>query len=111
MRSLFFTLLLLGCHPYDVRPTPAPEPEPQPVHSACADMCQAIGPVQEGGLGCEEGNSVYDSDLPGKPGVPNESCTDFCGKQQKNGIDLKPQCVAKVRSCSEIEPARQQCGL
>jgi hypothetical protein len=71
-------------------------------------MCRHIGPE---GLACEEGEPVYDSDLPGTPGVPNESCAMFCEKQQENGVNLYTGCVAKVRSCAEIETARQHCGL
>jgi len=101
MRKLFLLLLLIGCHPQ-----PTPIPTPGPVSSDCAVMCQHIGPES---LGCEEGEPVYDSDLPGTPGVPNESCTEFCEKQQKNGLDVYPSCVAQVQSCAEIETARQHC--
>lgn len=101
-------LLLLGCHPQDVKPTPPPDPNPTPVPvtSACESMCGTIGPD---GLNCEEGRPIYDSDLPGPPGVPNESCSAFCEKQQENGLNLHPSCVAKVKSCDEIESARQHC--
>jgi len=71
-------------------------------------MCLHIGPGPEN-LNCEEGEAVYDSDLPGTPGVPNLSCTDFCEKQQENGLNLYPRCVAQVQSCEEIESARQNC--
>jgi hypothetical protein len=104
MRKLVLVLLLLGCHPQPTPPNPPPGPEPEA--SACAVMCQRIGPEN---LNCEEGEAVYDSDLPGPPGVPNQSCTDFCERQQKNGLNLYPQCVAQVQSCGEIEPARQRC--
>ena len=101
MRKLLLVLSLFGCHP---QPTPIPPPEPG--ESDCAVMCQNIGPQ---GLNCEEGSDVYDSDIPGTPGVPNESCTAFCEKQQKNGLNLHPRCVAKVQSCGEIDPAREHC--
>lgn len=111
LSKLIFVLCLLGCHPQDVKPDPNPTPNPAPVVSDCEAMCQHIGPTKDGGLGCEEGNPIYDSDLPGTPGVPNESCTTFCEKQQENGVDLNPRCVVSVKSCGEIETARQQCGL
>jgi hypothetical protein len=71
-------------------------------------MCAHIGPVDEGGLGCAEGQPVYDSTLPGDAGVPNESCTQFCEKQQANGVFINPRCVMQVTSCSQIETARAQ---
>lgn len=109
MRRSLLLILLLGCHPKpSPNPPPGPTPDPDPAMSACEAMCQHIGPK---GLGCEEGDPVYDSDLPGEPGVPNQSCTSFCEKQQENGLDLNPRCVARVQSCSEIETARQNCEL
>ena len=105
--SALFLLLLLGCHPHDVRPDPDPTPDPQSV-SDCKLMCDHIGPE---GLGCEEGEPVYDSDFAGEPGVPNRSCEQFCEKQQANGLDLAPRCVAEAQSCEEIETVRQGCEL
>lgn len=104
MRRSLLLLLLIGCHP---QPTPDP-PGPNPVVTDCETMCQHIGPEN---LGCDEGLPVYDSDLPGEPGVPNQSCTAFCEQQQENGLELNPRCVAKVQSCQEIETARQHCEL
>jgi hypothetical protein len=71
-------------------------------------MCQHIGPVEAGGLGCAEGAPVYDSDLPGPVDVPNKSCTDFCKDQQNNGLYLNPRCLLQIKSCDEIETARQK---
>jgi len=68
-------------------------------------MCDHIGPQN---LNCAEGQPVYDSALPGPTGVPNESCTDFCTKQQANGVFINPKCVAKVAACSDIEAARKK---
>lgn len=108
--TTLFVLGVLSCRPM-VKPDPGPEPDPGPVpvNGNCAAMCKHIGPVAQGGLGCEEGESVYDSDLPGEPGIPNQSCTAFCEKQHANGVDLQPQCVAKVQSCAGIESAREHC--
>ncbi len=72
----------------------------------CDAMCKHIGPKSQGGLGCEEGNPVYDSDRPGPAGVPNKTCTDFCVEQQNNGVFINPRCVMKVKSCDEVEMAR-----
>jgi hypothetical protein len=66
-------------------------------------MCSHIGP---NGLKCEEGEPVYDSDIPGERGIPNQSCEDFCKQQQALGVFINPKCVMKVKSCDEIESAR-----
>jgi hypothetical protein len=94
---LFAPLVLLGC-PHAVTP---------PVDTdLCPAMCQHIGSVLEGGLGCAEGQPVYDSTKPGEAGVPNESCTEFCQHQQANGVSINPRCVMQVTSCDQIEAAR-----
>jgi len=59
-------------------------------------------------LGCAEGKDLYDSDLPGPHGIPNETCAQFYEKQQDNGIFINPRCVMKVSSCADIESARQK---
>ena len=87
---------------------PIPQPVPQPDASYCAAMCVHIGPQ---GLNCPEGMPVYDSALPpsdGGWGAPNESCTDFCTRQQKNGVWINPKCVRLVTTCGDIEAARQK---
>jgi hypothetical protein len=71
-------------------------------------MCAHIGPVDAGGLGCPEGQPVYDSTLPGEAGVPNETCTAFCQRQQANLVFINPRCVMQVTSCDQIEAARQK---
>jgi hypothetical protein len=69
-------------------------------------MCQHIGPVDAGGLGCAEGDPLYDSTQPGPPNIPNETCTQFCQHQQSNGVFLNPKCVMQVTACTQIETAR-----
>jgi hypothetical protein len=92
----------LGCQPTPPDPvTPVPAPD----SASCDDMCKHIGPKDQGGLGCEEGSPVYDSDVPGPKDVPNESCGDFCRKQQAQGVHLNPKCVVKVTSCDQIDTA------
>lgn len=61
--------------------------------------------------GCEEGNDLYDKDVPGPKGVPNLSCKLFCEKLQNNGYFVNPRCILQVQkftvpSCPEIEVAR-----
>ena len=102
-RFALLAVFFIGC---DVTTTPPNvPPQPAPDSSSCDAMCKTIGPKDQGGLGCEEGNPVYDSDVPGPKDVPNESCGDFCRKQQTNGVHLNPSCVAKVKSCDQIDAA------
>lgn len=104
-------LLLLAFLPLGLIACPqahSPNPSPPPDSDLCAAMCQHIGPTSAGGLGCPEGDPVYDSDLPGPPDVPNKSCLDFCKGQQTNGIFLNPRCVIQVKTCAEIEDARKK---
>jgi hypothetical protein len=102
MKSIIFTLCLLGCacNKNIVNPTPKPDSD------VCAAMCQHIGPKTQGGLGCEEGNPVYDSDKPGPKDVPNESCQEFCKLTQDSGISMNPRCVVMVKDCDQIETYR-----
>lgn len=85
-------------------PTPAPTPRvvPAPDSDSLGAMCQHLKK-----LGCEEGEDVYDSDVPGDAGVPNVTCEAAYRKMQENGVFLNPKCVLKVTSCSEIEAARK----
>lgn len=54
-------------------------------------------------LGCEEGKPVYNSDLGGPVGVPNQSCVDFCQELQDSGYFVNPKCVLLVTRCDEVE--------
>jgi hypothetical protein len=101
--SLALVLAFFGCPV-----PPIPQPSPQPDSSYCAAMCAHIGPQ---GLNCPEGQPVYDNSLPPSDagrGAPNESCTDFCTKQQANGVWINPRCVSLVTTCGGIEAARQK---
>lgn len=100
---LFSIACLVGCPPQPQAPSPNPIIPPD--SDLCQAMCDHIGP---NGLKCEEGNSVYDSDLPGPVDVPNLTCTDWCKQEQANGLFINPRCVAKVLTCGEIETARQK---
>lgn len=112
MRKLILVLatsvFVLGCP----TTTPvSPQPRPVPDSDLCGDMCKRIGPKtadNPNGLGCEEGEPVYDSNIPGEPGKPNLSCEAFCVQQQKIGVFINPRCVMQVKSCNEIEAARKK---
>lgn len=105
MKRLFWlilpALLLVGCPPNPDHPVPPPNP---PVDTdLCTDMCDHLKK-----LGCEEGEDVYNNDLPGPEGEPNQSCSDNCKELQDKGFFVNPRCVLTVKSCEEIEPARQK---
>jgi nitrous oxide reductase accessory protein NosL len=97
------TTLLVGC------PKPPDAPGPAPINvpdtDVCAAMCEHLGPK---GLNCEEGQPVYNSDLPGPTGVPNQSCESFCRETQINGLFLNPKCLKSVPSCDLIEDWRKK---
>jgi hypothetical protein len=62
------------------------------------------------GLGCEEGQAVYNSDKPGPTDVPNQSCEDWCTElQDPNHLYfINPRCVALVPTCEDIEVYRKK---
>lgn len=100
-------LLVIGC-PKTTDP-PIPPPNPPVDTDLCSDMCEHLDT-----LGCEEGKPVYNNDLPGPVDVPNQSCADNCKELQDKGFFVNPRCVLTVKSCEDIEPARQkqpeECG-
>lgn len=107
MRTLLFlALTLIACEP--TREAPTPSPKPVPDSQLIPEMCKHLGPKAEGGLGCEEGMPVYNSDIPGPPGVPNQSCVDFYTELQAKGYFVNPRCVMHVTACDQIEAARQK---
>lgn len=92
--------LLIGCSPAIDKPIPPPNP---PVDTNyCERMCQHLET-----LGCEEGEPVYNSDLPGPQDVPNQSCPAFCEELQGKGFFVNPRCVSTVPSCDQIEAYRK----
>jgi hypothetical protein len=98
---------LMGCPP----PKEAPSPNPVPDSELCGPMCKHIGPKtaeNPKGLGCPEGEPLYDSDRPGPVDVPNLDCETWCKEQQAKGVFINPRCVMQVKTCDEIEPARQK---
>lgn len=78
-----------------------PAPKPAPDSDLCEDMCNYLTQ-----LGCEEAQPLYDSELPGPRGIPNETCVQWCVKQQAKGLYLNPRCVMQAKSCLEIEELR-----
>ena len=98
-----FALVFTACPPS--RDPASPNPIPAPDSDLCGQMCDHIGP---NGLKCPEGDSVYDSDRPGTRGIPNKTCEDFCKEQQDNGAFVNPRCILQIKSCGEIEAARQK---
>jgi len=83
-------------------PSPvSPTPNPPPDTDFCQSMCDHLQ-----ALGCEEGQPLYNNDLPGEKGVPNQSCADNCVELQNKGLFINPRCVSTVEKCDQIEPAR-----
>jgi hypothetical protein len=100
---LLLALVLPGC-PL-TGPVDGPPPNPPPDTDLCIKMCEHIGPT---GLKCEEGQPVYNNDLPGPANVPNQSCAENCKELQTKGFFVNPRCVATVPSCDKIEDYRQK---
>jgi hypothetical protein len=101
----FAALVLTACPASN--PSPQPRVIPAPDSDLLGAMCKHLGPKAAGGLGCEEGNPIYDSDVPGPVDVPNVSCEAAYKKLQDNGVWLNPKCVLKVTDCDQIEAARK----
>ena len=101
--ALVLGLLAVGCPGTDPPVTPSPNPPPDT--NLCDQMCEHLGP---NGLGCEEGKPVYNNDLPGPAGVPNQSCADNCRELQDKGFFVNPRCVILAPACQDIEPFRQK---
>lgn len=97
---VFPVVWLLGCPPSQ---PPVPPPNPPVDTDKCGEMCDHLKK-----LGCEEGGDLYNNDLPGPDGEPNQSCADNCKELQDKGFFVNPRCVAQVTTCEEIEPARQK---
>lgn len=97
--------LFLGCL-FECTPSrepPTPQPPVPPDTDLCGAMCQHFRDLK-----CEEGQPLYDSDLPGPRGTPNLSCEAFCQKTHQSGVYLNPTCELKITACSQIESARQK---
>ncbi len=84
---------------------PGPSPIVVPDTDECKAMCDHLG---RGGLNCEEGLPVYNSDRPGPKDVPNESCEEFCRDTQAMGVFLNPRCLKSVPTCGQIEEWRKK---
>lgn len=104
------TVLLLGCPPPQKEPA-VPPPNPPVDTDWCKQMCDHIGPKtaeNPNALACEEGEPVYNSDLPGPKDVPNQSCLQWCEEMQNMGVFINPRCISTVPTCDDIEGYRQR---
>ena len=90
-------LLVLASCP----PAVSPSPNPPPDTDQCSVMCAHLQALK-----CEEGEPLYNNDIPGPKGVPNQSCTDNCTELQKKGLFLNPRCVATAPDCKQVEEYR-----
>lgn len=86
-RPLIAVALLVGaCGP--LFPDPGPV-EPRPGGATCAEMCDHLV-----SLGCE-------ADV--------VECTTRCDATMDDGLNLHPECVVQVASCSQVDLASQGC--
>lgn len=95
---LLSAMVLAGCPVQPITP-----PSPPPDTNLCAAMCDHLAK-----LGCEEGQPVYNNDLPGPVDVPNQSCADNCIELQDKGFFVNTKCVLTVERCTQIEEFRQK---
>lgn len=107
-RNPFFLVLaslltLSACGSRKQPDAPGPRPINVPDSNECQNMCDHLKQ-----LGCEEGQPVYNSDLPGTVGVPNQDCPDWCEEIQILGTFLNPRCLKNVPSCGLIEEWRKK---
>jgi hypothetical protein len=107
-QALILAIVLTGCWNPVIQDPTTPSPTPPPDTDWCSKMCNHIGPKAKGGLGCEEGNPVYNNDIVGPKDVPNQSCEDNCKELQGKGLFLNPKCIAIVDKCENIETFRQK---
>ncbi len=108
--AILLSVLVLTACPYNPEPQPVDPPIPPPDTDWCTSMCDHLKE-----LGCEEGGPVYNNDLPGEEGAPNQSCSDNCKELQTKGFFVNPRCVSYVSRCDQIEDYRQRspetCGI
>jgi len=71
--------------------------------SECAVMCGHLKSLR-----CQEGEDLYNSDISGPVGIPNQTCTAWCIEVQGRGVFLNPRCVKTVPSCNLIEEYRKR---
>ncbi len=101
MKRYWLLLVLLGC---SSSPDPVVPPPYAPTDTElCASMCIHL---QE--LGCEEGDAVYNNDIPGPDGLPNQSCESHCEELQTKGFFVNPRCVMVAPKCADIEAWRKK---
>jgi hypothetical protein len=100
--TITLALFLTGCPSNPGTPDPIVPPNPPPDTDWCATMCLHLSR-----MGCEEGGPVYNNDLPGLEGIPNQSCADNCVELQDRGFFVNPKCVVDAPSCEEVEDYRQ----
>lgn len=97
-------LFVTSCYTPTVAYDPVtPAPIAPPDSDFCAPMCQKWQSLK-----CPQGDDVYNNDIPGPDGVPNQKCTDWCKEEQVKGVFLNPRCTKSVTKCEDIEPYRQK---
>lgn len=100
---VLLTVVLSSCNPQKEADAPGPSPINVPDTDQCKPMCAHLSTLK-----CEEGEDLYNSDLPGPKGVPNQSCQSWCEELQGKGTFLNPRCVQTITSCDQVEAARKK---
>lgn len=91
MKFFLITLLFVGC-------TSSTVPRPNPVIPTDTDDCAAAcGKLQE--LKCPEGESLP----PSSEHPQGATCEMFCKETQDNGHSLRPSCVKKIKTCTDMQ--------
>jgi len=98
--SLLAAALLWGC-PQQEAEIPAPPPGPASDPTFCEEACQVFQDKA-----CEEGEDLYNSDLDGEPGEPNQTCVEWCHELQDRKAALNPKCTRLIEVCDQIEDYR-----
>ena len=101
--TVALALVLTGCPNNPGTPDPVVPPNPPPDTDWCVAMCDHLAELK-----CEEGEPLFNNDLPGPEGVPNQSCADNCTELQDKGFFVNPKCVVDAPSCEMIEDYRLQ---
>lgn len=93
--------VLLGCSPS--APVPRPKPVPPTDTDDCPAACAHLRGEDGSGLSCPEGDR-----LPPSIEYPKgATCEQFCRDSQDMGHSLRPSCVKRIKSCSDMSAVQQ----
>ena len=91
MKNLLFLLAIVaGCQ----GTTPRPHPATPSDTDDCEPACEALRVHK-----CAEGDNLP----PSEDHPEGATCEQFCHETQDSGHSLKPSCVKKITSCSQMQ--------